>query len=204
MPGRTSSNHVPEAHQSVLGAACCNKHWVPVIQMAAAVQASAASADIIGTEVPCRVKLRLWRWGTQAPKVTRGGHSGSSAGGGLALEAALLTIPDAVLCSEMGVHFSPCGRLLAACVACPPQVRTPLSTASTASIRHVLFHGVTRWLCHSRCDLLHCNFLHYCISQLVIKHRVRAQVCMHLQHALYSPRKHPCVTFSLSHYAHMQ
>lgn len=34
------------------------------------------------------------------------------------LEAAVLTISDAVLCSEMGVHFSPCGRLLAACVAC--------------------------------------------------------------------------------------
>ncbi len=29
-----------------------------------------------------------------------------------------LTIVDAVLCSEMGVHFSPCGRYLAACVAC--------------------------------------------------------------------------------------
>ena len=34
------------------------------------------------------------------------------------LEAAVLTISDAVLCSEMGVHFSSCGRLLAACVAC--------------------------------------------------------------------------------------
>ena len=31
------------------------------------------------------------------------------------LEAIALTISDAVLCSEMGVHFSPCGRLLAAC-----------------------------------------------------------------------------------------
>lgn len=37
--------------------------------------------------------------------------------------AALLTIQDAVLCSEMGVHFSPCGRYLAACVAC--RVRAP-------------------------------------------------------------------------------
>ena len=40
------------------------------------------------------------------------------------LEVAALTISDAVLCSEMGVHFSPCGRLLAACVAC--QVSTPI------------------------------------------------------------------------------
>jgi len=29
-----------------------------------------------------------------------------------------IIIPDAVLCSEMGVHFSPCGRYLAACIAC--------------------------------------------------------------------------------------
>ncbi|KAG9141575.1 hypothetical protein Leryth_022247 [Lithospermum erythrorhizon] len=29
-----------------------------------------------------------------------------------------LIIPHAVLCSEMGAHFSPCGRFLAACVAC--------------------------------------------------------------------------------------
>ncbi len=34
------------------------------------------------------------------------------------LECMELTIPDAVLCSEMGVHFSPCGRYLAVCVAC--------------------------------------------------------------------------------------
>ena len=34
-----------------------------------------------------------------------------------------IIIPDAVLCSEMGVHFSPCGRYLAACIAC--HVRTP-------------------------------------------------------------------------------
>ena len=31
---------------------------------------------------------------------------------------ALLDVPHAVLCSEMGAHFSPCGRFLAACVAC--------------------------------------------------------------------------------------
>lgn len=29
-----------------------------------------------------------------------------------------IIIPDAVLCSEMGVHFSPCGRYLVACIAC--------------------------------------------------------------------------------------
>ena len=38
-----------------------------------------------------------------------------------------LQISDAVLCSEMGVHFSPCGRYLAATTAC----RTPLPPAVT-------------------------------------------------------------------------
>lgn len=38
--------------------------------------------------------------------------------GSEALKHTELTIQDAVLCSEMGVHFSPCGRYLAACVAC--------------------------------------------------------------------------------------
>lgn len=56
-----------------------------------------------------------------------GSHSGShvssqggslSKGAGLCLDANVLTIPDAVLCSEMGVHFSPCGRYLVACIAC--------------------------------------------------------------------------------------
>jgi hypothetical protein len=37
------------------------------------------------------------------------------------LSDARLVIPHAVLCSEMGAHFSPCGRLLAACVACLPK-----------------------------------------------------------------------------------
>ena len=77
------------------------------VQVANAVRASAAAANIIGTEQPCRVRLRLWRCSAADPTAT--------------LELPSLTIPDAVLCSEMGVHFSACGRYLAACVAC--QVR---------------------------------------------------------------------------------
>ncbi|KAL0022808.1 hypothetical protein WJX79_000182 [Trebouxia sp. C0005] len=69
-----------------------------------AVRASAAAANIIGTEQPCRVRLRLWHCCAADPTA--------------ALEVPSLTIPDAVLCSEMGVHFSACGRYLAACVAC--------------------------------------------------------------------------------------
>lgn len=59
-----------------------------------------------GTELPCTVKLRIWRHEIKNPFITLGP------------EACLLTIPHAVLCSEMGTHVSPCGRFLVACVAC--------------------------------------------------------------------------------------
>lgn len=57
------------------------------------------------------MKLKLWGWREAA------GGSGRVP----ALTAPAAIIPDAVLCSEMGVQFSPCGKFLAACVAC--QVR---------------------------------------------------------------------------------
>ncbi|CAO2198055.1 unnamed protein product [Urochloa humidicola] len=59
-----------------------------------------------GTELPCTVKLRIWRHNIKEPCVP------------LEPEACRLTISHAVLCSEMGAHFSPCGRFLVACVAC--------------------------------------------------------------------------------------
>ncbi|KAI6693775.1 hypothetical protein NL676_021485 [Syzygium grande] len=67
----------------------------------AALRAAAAS-----TELPCTVKLRVWPYDVKDPCAPL--HS----------ESCRLTIPHAVLCSEMGAHFSPCGRFLAACVAC--------------------------------------------------------------------------------------
>ncbi len=94
-------------------------------QVAAAVRASAAAANIIGQEQPCRVLLRLWKYDPTLPP--------------RALHTACLAIPDTVLCSEMGVHISPCGRFLAACVA--SQVRlltndhlTSMSRASAAQM----------------------------------------------------------------------
>jgi hypothetical protein len=49
-----------------------------------------------------------------------------------------IIIPDAVLCSEMGVHFSPCGRYLAACIAC--HVRA-LSDGRRPSLLHSIAHS---------------------------------------------------------------
>ncbi|CAM0877556.1 unnamed protein product [Alopecurus aequalis] len=92
-------------------------------------------------ELPCTVKLRVWRHDIKNPCVTLGHNS-------------LLTISHAVLCSEMGAHFSPCGRFLVACVAClMPQtegdqgsqlpVQYESTGAGTSPTRHPLpSHGV--------------------------------------------------------------
>ncbi|KAG6664594.1 uncharacterized protein LOC122300616 isoform X4 [Carya illinoinensis] len=72
------------------------------IQSELATSLAAAAAG----ELPCSVKLRLWAHDIKDPCAV------------LDAEKCRLTIPHAVLCSEMGAHFSPCGRFLAACVAC--------------------------------------------------------------------------------------
>ncbi|KAM0928170.1 hypothetical protein ACQ4PT_002312 [Festuca glaucescens] len=93
-------------------------------------------------ELPCTVKLRVWRHDIKDPCGT------------LQLGACCLTISHAVLCSEMGAHFSPCGRFLVACVACLlPQtegdqgsqlpVQYESTGAGTSPTRHPLpSHGV--------------------------------------------------------------
>uniref|UniRef100_A0A7N0TUN9 Transducin family protein / WD-40 repeat family protein n=1 Tax=Kalanchoe fedtschenkoi TaxID=63787 RepID=A0A7N0TUN9_KALFE len=64
-------------------------------------------------ELPCTVKLRIWPHDIKEPCAL------------LDPKKCRLTIPHAVLCSEMGTHFSPCGRFLAACVACiAPQLES--------------------------------------------------------------------------------
>ncbi|XP_044493310.1 uncharacterized protein LOC123216802 isoform X3 [Mangifera indica] len=72
------------------------------IQSELATSLAAAAA----AELPCTVKLRVWSHDIKNPCSPLNG------------EKCHLTIPHAVLCSEMGAHFSPCGRFLAACVAC--------------------------------------------------------------------------------------
>ncbi|BBH10113.1 Transducin family protein / WD-40 repeat family protein [Prunus dulcis] len=63
-------------------------------------------AAAAAAELPCTVKLSVWSHDIKTPCAL------------LNAERCRLTIPHAVLCSEMGAHFSPCGRFLAACVAC--------------------------------------------------------------------------------------
>ena len=76
-----------------------------------AAAAAAAAADIIGTEQPSSVRVRLWR--TSPRWLESGGAAGPHGGAPSPLTTPLLSIPDAALCSEMGVHFSPDGRRLA-------------------------------------------------------------------------------------------
>eukprot|EP00850_Spirogloea_muscicola_P014702 SM000107S14068 [mRNA] locus=s107:376089:382541:+ [translate_table: standard] len=86
---------------------------LPSIGPAEAAAAQAAMAAAAAAELPCTVKLRLWPHYIKRPSAQ------------LDPDTCRLTIPHAVLCSEMGTHFSPCGRFLAACVACVPQPSEP-------------------------------------------------------------------------------
>ncbi|KAF3573014.1 hypothetical protein F2Q69_00063842 [Brassica cretica] len=67
---------------------------------------SELASSIAAAELPCTVKLRVWSHDIKDPCAI------------LKSDKCRLTIHHAVLCSEMGAHFSPCGRYLAACVAC--------------------------------------------------------------------------------------
>ncbi|XP_052188747.1 uncharacterized protein LOC127799072 isoform X1 [Diospyros lotus] len=105
--------------------------FISRMQSEVATSLAAAAA----AELPCTVKLRIWTYDVKDPSAP--------------LDAARcrLTIPHAVLCSEMGAHFSPCGRFLAACVACVlpqmdadsglhSQVNHEVTGASTSPTRH--------------------------------------------------------------------
>lgn len=69
---------------------------------------AASLAATAAAELPCTVKLKLWFHDVKSPTDI------------LDFQRCRLIIPHVVLCSEMGAHFSPCGRFLAACVACVP------------------------------------------------------------------------------------
>ena len=73
---------------------------------AASTAAAAVAAAATAKETPCTVMLKLWPFDKDRPTRNLNGVSPR------------LTIPHAVLCSEMGAHLSPCGHYMAACVAC--------------------------------------------------------------------------------------
>lgn len=78
---------------------------------AAAAAATNATGPLVQEGHPNTVRLRLWRFNSERPTAPLYENGARP----------LLTVPHAVLCSEMGAHFSPCGRYLAVCVACQPR-----------------------------------------------------------------------------------
>ncbi|KAJ4832304.1 hypothetical protein Tsubulata_008651 [Turnera subulata] len=110
--GRSGSRHRvsrsrfsgPESGESEVPNNARHDSTVPIFnRLHSEFTASMAAAT---AELPCTVKLRVWSHDIEHPCAP------------LNAEKCRLTIPHAVLCSEMGAHFSPCGRYLAACVAC--------------------------------------------------------------------------------------
>lgn len=95
--------------------------------LAAARTPYASVWNILGEDQPPRVRLRIWTFNTN--KVESNLESG---------DRLLLEVSDAVLCSEMGVHFSQCGYYLAATISCRqnassqiPETQTGLSNQGT-------------------------------------------------------------------------
>jgi hypothetical protein len=92
------------------------------------------------------VRLRLWSLSsepssteqlssssdTSTPATTTEPPSSDAPSTELRHSKVRLDIPHAVLCSEMGAHFSPCGRYLAACVACRPATVSSSCSSSSA------------------------------------------------------------------------
>ena len=74
--------------------------------------AAAAVAQSSGDQDPCIVRLKLWNFKTA---IDEDGELEI-----LPFEETKLVLEHTVLCSEMGAHFSPCGRYLATCQACKP------------------------------------------------------------------------------------
>ncbi|XP_050375456.1 uncharacterized protein LOC126792968 [Argentina anserina] len=136
---RTSRSHMMSTIGSNEGAGYNNiahgesepQPGVSRIQSELANSLAAAAA----AELPCTVKLRVWPHDVKNPCAP------------LDADRCCLIIPHAVLCSEMGAHFSPCGRFLAACVACmlphlegdsgiQGRVNHDITGASTSPTRH--------------------------------------------------------------------
>lgn len=114
VPGRRNSTSLPfnpppsGSASPPLAVGQSNLHPGAVPQVLAAF--SAAAWNIIGEEQPPRVRLKFWSFDTSKP--------------GALLESGLRAqIPDAVLCSEMGVDFSPCGRYMAGTVAAKSEIQ---------------------------------------------------------------------------------
>jgi len=82
-------------------------------RMARRSAAAASGSGESSSQDPCVVKLKLWEFETRL--------DGDGEAEIQPLKQLQLVLPQTVLCSEMGAHFSPCGRYIATCQACKPE-----------------------------------------------------------------------------------
>ena len=132
-----SQYRIPVSESGNLASSASTPHDASDIQtIISRIQSELATSmtAVTAAELPCTVKLRVWSHDIKNPCAP------------LNADRCRLTIPHAVLCSEMGAHFSPCGRFLAACVACmlphieaEPGLQTPVQQEpgiATSPTRH--------------------------------------------------------------------
>lgn len=128
--GSSHSNY-PSINQSRVSGRCSSRHHRSRSRVIASTASGEAATNgqnseiagleiptslnvpIVSSESPCTVKLRIWLHNIQEPCSP------------LDADKCCLIVPHAVLCSEMGAHFSPCGRFFVACIACKlPQMES--------------------------------------------------------------------------------
>ncbi|XWS39104.1 hypothetical protein CRYUN_Cryun18bG0021600 [Craigia yunnanensis] len=141
--GRSSSRHHPSRSRMISSSRSGEAGYSNIMHNGSDPQPAvsrtqselATSLAAAAAELPCTVKLRIWPHDMKDPCAF------------LDPEKCRLTIPHAVLCSEMGAHFSPCGRFLVACVACvlphleadpgvQSQLNSDVTEAATSPTRH--------------------------------------------------------------------
>ncbi|XP_051127767.1 uncharacterized protein LOC127249141 isoform X3 [Andrographis paniculata] len=83
--------------------------------------AAAATSQVGSPDFPDTTVLKIWNYEIESPFTLLGPWS------------CRLKIPHAVLCSERGAHFSPCGRFLAVCVKCVEPSVSPLDVTGAAT-----------------------------------------------------------------------
>lgn len=140
-------------------------------EVAATQETFAATAALTAAELPCTVKLRVWSYDVKNPCAF------------LDSKRCRLTIPHAVLCSEMGAHFSPCGRFLAACIACvlpSPESEVGMQSRSNFGVGSTASSPTRHPICTQRVvyELRIYSFEEATFGEVLASRAIRAAHCL--------------------------